>query len=222
MRFDISTRMGRLRAWWYAMLVEHNFTNVVRFNFHRITDHVYRSSQPTMSQLERYAKKHGIRTILNLKGCNPNSAHYALEVEKCRELGLNLVDINIASRRIPEPDKLRLAKETFERIEYPVWMHCKAGADRAGIYATLFQYFKMGIPIEQTDQLKLWPYGHFKYSKAGKFDYFLEQFAAYKRAHPEAEFLNWAEGIADYDKLNREFKPDGLADFINDHILHRE
>jgi len=204
------------------MLVEHNFTNIVRLNFHKISDGVYRSSQPTMEQLERYSRKYGIKTILNLKGPNLKSAYYAFEVEKCRQLGLKLVDINIASRRIPEPGKIRLAKEIFDQVEYPIWIHCKAGADRTGIYATLFQYFKLGIPIENTDQLKFWPYGHFKHSKAGKFDYYLEKYLEYKKENPGIGLLEWAETVADYDKLNREFKPEGLASFINDYVLRRE
>lgn len=222
MRFDISTKLGRTEAWWYAMLIEHNFTNIFRLNFHQISDKVYRSSQPTMEQLERYSRKHGIRTIINLKGNNPNSAYYAFEVEKCQQLGLNRVDISIASRSIPEPAKLRRAQEVFEQVEYPIWMHCKAGADRAGIYSTLFQHFKLGMPIEQTDQLKFWPYGHFKYSKAGKFDYFLEKYLEYRQSHPGIGFIEWAENHADYAQLNRDFKPEGLASFINDYVLRRE
>lgn len=222
MRFDISTRFGRLRAWLHAMLVEHNFTNIIRLNFHKISDKAYRSSQPTMEQLERYSKKYGIKTILNLKGPNLNSAYYAFELEKCRELNLTLVDINIASRRIPEPAKIRLAKEIFDQVEYPIWIHCKAGADRAGIYSTLFQHFKLGVPIEKTDQLKFWPYGHFKYSKAGKFDYLIEKYVEFKNVNPDVDFLEWVENLADYDKLNKEFKPEGLASFLNDHVLRRE
>ncbi len=204
------------------MLVEHNFTNVIRFNFHRLADDAYRSSQPTMDQIERYSRKYGIRTIINLKGPNLNSAHYAFEVEKCRELGIKLVDISIASRRIPEPEKIHLAKQVFETVEYPIWIHCKAGADRAGIYATLFQYFRLGVPIEDTDQLRFWPYGHFRYSNAGKFDFFLDKYREYKAAHPDTAFLDWVDHVADYPSLNREFKARGLASFINDTVLRRE
>lgn len=222
LRFDISSPFGRMKAWLYAMFVEHNFTNIVRLGFYKISDGVYRSSQPTMWQLGRYAKKYGIKTILNLKGPNTNSAYYAFEVEKCRKLGIRLVDINIASRNITDVSKMRLAKEIFDQIEYPAWMHCKAGADRTGIYATLFQHFKLGMPIAQTDQLKLWPFGHIKHSQAGKFDYYLEKYLEYQQSHPEVGFLEWSETVADYAKMNKEFKPGGFANFINEYVLRRE
>ena len=50
MRFNLKTLWGRTVAWLYAMLVEHNFTNVIRFNFHRISEEAFRSSQPTRWQ----------------------------------------------------------------------------------------------------------------------------------------------------------------------------
>ncbi|MEW5771615.1 MAG: protein tyrosine phosphatase [Pseudomonadota bacterium] len=222
MRFNIQTPWGRLTAWLYAMLVEHNFTNLFRFNFHRISAEAFRSSQPTMWQMRRMVRKHGIKTILNLKGANPNSAYWYFEQEQCAKLGVKLVNISIASRSIPDLDRIRRAKEVFETVEYPVWMHCKAGADRAGIYSTLYQHFRQGRPIEETDQLKLWPYGHIRHSKAGKFDHYLDLYMAYHKDHPEVGLLEWAEKVADRDRIDREYKAGGLASFINDVVLRRE
>lgn len=222
MRFKIDTKLERFKAWLWAMFVEHNFMNPIRYNFHKISDGVYRSSQPTMTQLERDVKKYNIKTILNLKGANKNSAYYVFEVEKCKELGIKLIDIEIYSRSIPDAKRIKNAKEIFENIEYPMWMHCKAGADRTGLYATLFQYFHLKMPIEQTNQLALLPFGHLKHSKAGKIDHYFEEFTKYKADHPEADLLFWAENIVDRDKMDKEFQPEGLASFINDYILRRE
>lgn len=211
-----------MKAWLWAMLMEHNFTNILRLNFHRISDDAYRSSQPTMAQMRRIVKQYGIKTILNLKGSNKNSAYWAFEIEQCEKLGIKLVNIDIASRSIPTLERIRRAKQVFDEIEYPMWMHCKAGADRTGIYATLYQHFHLGLPLEQTDQLKAWPYGHIRHSKAGKFDHYIELYMEYRRDHPEVGLLEWAETIADREKIEREFKPEGLASFINDVILRRE
>jgi len=222
MKFNLDTLWGRAWAWLYAMFVEHNFTNLIRFNFHRISDEAYRSSQPTMWQLRREVKRRGIKTIINLKGANPGSAYYAFEKAQCARLGITLVDIEIYSRGIPEGSRIRRAQKVFASVKYPIWIHCKAGGDRAGIYSTLYQYFRQHIPIAQTDQLRLWPFGHIKHSNAGKFDFYLEQFLAYQSEHPEAEFLDWAERIADREQIARDFKPSGLASFINDVVLRRE
>ncbi len=222
MRFNLQSPWGRTVAWLYAMLVEHNFTNVLRFNFHRISPEAYRSSQPTMTQLRRMVKKHGIKTIINLKGANPNSAHWAFEKEQCAKLGVTLLDVSIYSRSLPDAARIHRAREVFESVEYPIWMHCKAGADRAGIYSTLYQYFRLHIPIAQTDQLRFWPFGHIRHSSAGKIDYYLERYVEYTRSHPETGLLEWSETVADREQLEREYKPGGLATFINDHVLRRE
>ncbi len=222
MRFNLKTPWGRAIAWLHAMLVEHNFTNLVRFNFHRISDEAFRSSQPTMWQMRRVVKKYGIKTIINLKGANADSAYWAFEKEQCEKLGVRLVNVHITSRSIPDAKRIRDAREVFETIEYPVWMHCKAGADRAGIYATLYQHFRLNIPIEETDQLRLWPFGHFRHSNAGKMDYYLDLYRDYHKSHPEVGLLEWAEHIADRDRISREFKAGGLASFINDYVLRRE
>lgn len=222
MKVNLKTPLGRALAWLYAMFVEHNFTNLIRFNFHRISDEAYRSSQPTMWQLRREVKNRGIKTIINLKGVNPGSAYYAFEKEQCARLGVALVDVEIFSRGIPEGSSIRRAKDIFASVDYPIWIHCKAGADRAGIYSTLYQYFRQHISIGQTNQLKLWPFGHIAHSNAGMIDYYLDQFLAYKREHPEADFLDWAENVADPCRLESEFKAGGFAGFINDIVLRRE
>jgi protein tyrosine phosphatase (PTP) superfamily phosphohydrolase (DUF442 family) len=222
MRFNLDTRRGRLWAWLYAMFQEHNFTNLFRFNFHRISDNTFRSSQPTMWQLRRVVKKYGIRTIINLKGANPGSAYWAFEREQCEKLGITLIDVEIKSRGTPGAEDLRRAKDLFASIEYPMWMHCKAGADRTGIYATLFQHFHQNIPIEHTNQLRLWPFGHIRQSKAGKIDNYLKIYMAYRKKYPDVSLLEWAEQVADRDRIDQEFRPFALAGFINDRLLRRE
>ena len=222
MRFRLDTPQNRLLAWLHAMFQEHNFTNLFRFNFHRISDDAFRSSQPTMWQLRRMVKRHGIRTILNLKGANPNSAYWAFEREQCEKLGITLIDIDIRSREAPRPEDMRRAKALFASIAYPMWMHCKAGADRTGIYATFFQHFHQQMPIEHTNQLRLWPYGHFRRAKAGRIDNYLQHYLAYRQVRPEIGLLEWAEQVVDRDRLDREFRPFALASFINDRLFRRE
>ena len=41
---------------------------------------------------------------------------------------------------------LTRARELFRTIEYPVLIHCKSGADRAGMMAVLYRHFHLGEP----------------------------------------------------------------------------
>ena len=220
--FDLKTKTGRVFAWLYAMFVEHNFINIFRLNFHKISNEAYRSAQPTMWQMERYVKKYNIKTIINLKGKKPKGAYFLFEQEKCKELGVELINVGIKSRGILKPEQITEAKEIFEKVKYPIWMHCKAGSDRTGIYATLYQYFMQNIPIKNTNQLKFWPFGHIKRSKAGQVDFYFDKFIEYEKENPNAEFYFWSQNIVNIEKLQKEFHSSKIADFINDYILRRQ
>ena len=141
---------------------------------------------------------------------------------KFEELGIKMVDIEVYSRAFPDAYRIEDAKKVFESIEYPAWMHCKAGADRTGIYATLFQYFHEKMPISKTNQLKAWPFGHIKHSNAGKIDYYFEEYLKYEKENPDADLIEWANNVANIKKFNNDFKPESLASFLNDKLLRRE
>jgi protein tyrosine/serine phosphatase len=204
----------------YAMTVEHNFTNAIRRNFHRIDESAFRSSQPTTYQLRSIIKKHGIKTVLNLRGYERNSPLQALEERVCEEMGVKLVYIEAYSRKIPEVKTLEKFKEVFGSIEYPVLIHCKSGADRAGLGSMLYLHYHKGVALEHTNQLKLWPYGHIKHARTGLIDLFVELYAARKQDEPSdpAEFAK----TLDRDKLEREFKAVPFFENVVDKVLMRE
>lgn len=202
---------------------DHNFTNYFRLNLHEIAPGVYRSSQPTMGQFKKLQEKLGIKTVVNLKNDNRNSAYFLFEEERCKQLGLKLVNVSIRSREMPRTDQLLEYKRVMEEeIEKPVLIHCKAGADRTGIFCTLYQYFIEGRNIKDTDQLGFFPYGHVKYSNAGRSDYYFEQFAKYQEEHPDVDLITWSKEIADIDKMKKEFRPNPVGNFINDKVLRRQ
>jgi len=217
---NINSFWGYIYAQAYAMIVEHNFTNAIRRNFHRIDEHAFRSSQPTTYQLRSAIKKHGIKTVLNLRGYERNSPLRALEEKVCEEAGVKLVYINAYSRKIPDDKMLEEFKEVFKTIEYPVLIHCKAGADRAGIGSMLYLHYKQGVPLDKTGQLKFWPYGHIKHARTGLIDLFVELYTA-RDANAPHDIAEFAKTL-DREKLEKEFKPVPFFENIVDKILRRE
>ncbi|MEK9907443.1 MAG: hypothetical protein VW540_06650 [Gammaproteobacteria bacterium] len=61
---------------------------------HKVSDGLFRSSQPSPRQLANFKKKYGIKTIINLRGENGLAA-YKLEKKACEELDLNLINFRI-------------------------------------------------------------------------------------------------------------------------------
>jgi protein tyrosine/serine phosphatase len=211
----------RLRAYVDLWLVDHGFIRDIYCNRHRIAEGVWRSAQPAPRHL-RWAKEHGIRSILNLRGRRETDGTYLLEREECHRLGLKLVDFPIRSRSPLDRETLKAAADLFRTIEYPVLMHCKSGADRAGFMATLYLFLYEGVPLEKAmaKHLSL-AFGHVKQAKTGVIDFFFRRFLAETDGKPES-FIDWVEGRYDRDALEAQFHENWLAGLVINFILRRE
>jgi protein tyrosine/serine phosphatase len=101
----------------------------------------------------------------------------------------------------------------------PALMHCKSGADRAGLAAGLFVLFEGGTAREALRQLS-WRFGHVRQAKTGILDAF---FLHYQReAEGRKPFLDWVREDYDEVALRQTFRANGLASFINDWVLAHE
>lgn len=218
---DIKKPLGYIAAQAYAMIIEHNVTNVFRTNFHRISENMFRSSQPTTYQLKNRIKRYGLKTVVNLRGYERNSPMQALEEEVCRSMGVKLVYIEVYSRKIPELKTLLQIKETLENIEYPAMLHCKSGADRAGLVSTLYMHWIKGVELQKAGQLKLWPFGHIRHARTGLIDFFFDNYL--KDGEKEGlTLLQWAENRMDRERLEKEFRPIPFFEKLVDKVLRRE
>jgi protein tyrosine phosphatase (PTP) superfamily phosphohydrolase (DUF442 family) len=221
----------RQKAWFDALVREHNLVNTVWLNLHPVVEKkIYRSAQPTPWRLARLVERYGFKSVINLRGAKPHRAVYALEKRACESLGVALLDVSIFSRRIPDQKTLLALREAFERAEYPVLMHCKAGADRSSLASALYLHWFEVVGIEEAArrQLRFWPYGYIARSGAGVIRAYFEAFAAYEKRHPGADIIEWAAQWNDRDRrkaFERDFyksRRSRAADFIFEKILGRE
>jgi protein tyrosine/serine phosphatase len=210
----------RFRAFFDMWLVDHGFIRDVYCNIHRVTDGVWRSAQPAPRHL-RWAKRQGIRTIVNLRGRRDTCGSYILERDWCERLGLALVDFPIRSRSPLDRETLHAAARLFDQLEYPILMHCKSGADRAGFMATLYLFLHKNVPLRQAMKQLSLQYGHVKQAKTGVIDFFFERYLAATEESP-ITFLDWVDQVYDRQRLDREFKEDWLLGIVVNYILRRE
>ena len=215
------TGLQRFRAFLDMWLVDHGFIRDIYWNLHEVAPGVWRAAQPGPRQLRR-AKKLGVKTILNLRGKREDCGSYILEREACEALGLKLVDFPIRSRSPLDKPTLHAAVKIFDQIEYPVLLHCKSGADRAGFMSTLYQFVKGGVPlaIAMKKELSL-AYGHMRQAKTGVIDFFYETYLAANEKAPIA-FLDWVDRDYDRDKLDASFKESWAWGILVNYILRRE
>jgi len=201
------------------LFVDHGVFRMLYANCHRISDRAWRSAQPAPHHIRRFART-GIRTIVNLRG-ERECGSYWLEQSACERHGLKLVNFQIRSRAAPTPEELKDAKRLFEEIEYPILMHCKSGADRAGLMSVLYRFLQEGVPLKEAKRELSLKYGHIRQADTGILDCFFEKYLEDNAARP-TPFFEWVETMYDPDELKRTFHAKGWANRLVDSVLQRE
>lgn len=173
---DITTPGGRRAAWWHFYLSDHGFLRGLWTNEDEIAPGVLRSNQPSPARLRRLHAR-GIRTILNLRGADDFSP-YLLEREACDALGITLIDLRISARRLYAREVYVELFEIFDRLERPFLMHCKSGADRAGLASALWLMDQEGQGLDAARDMLSLRYLHLKRTKTGLMDHVLDVYEA--------------------------------------------
>ena len=204
--------------WYELMLKDHGVLRLRWHNLHQIDDQMWRSNQPTPKRLAQ-AKELGIKTIINLRGPR-NDGGWRLEAEACDKLGLNLVDFTARSRAAPDKKMLHDTKALFEAVEGPSLLHCKSGADRAGIMSALYLLMHKGRPAAEALEQLSWRYLHVKQAKTGLLDTFIKAYIPYEEQG--MPLFDWIDNIYDPEALQASFMARGWANRLVDDILHRE
>ena len=200
---DISTRSGRFWAHIHFHLMDHAFLRVLWHNFHKVSDDVYRANQPSPSHL-RFYKKKGIKAVLNLRGFSQQS--YALfEEDSCEKLGLELISVPLSSSFAPQREKLLEIIGIMEKLQKPFVMHCKSGADRAGLVSALYLIIQKKLPVVEAKKQLSFKYLHLDFTKTGILDYIFDVFSERLKIE-NIDFLDWIKHEYNADILNSSFK----------------
>jgi protein tyrosine/serine phosphatase len=216
---DVTTPRGRTLAWLDALLVDHAVFRLVWSNFSPVVPgRLYRCNHPTPARLAALTRRYGLRTLINLRGETGNGSD-ALSRAKARELGLEFVDAPLESRGAPQRDRILRLHDIFRHMRAPALLHCKSGADRAGLAAGLFVLFHGGTARDALAQLSL-RFGHIRQARTGVLDAFFHHYA--REAEGRKPFLDWVRDDYDHVALQRSFHANGLASFINDWVLVHE
>ena len=77
--------------------------------------HVYRCAQPSAADLKREIVEHGIRTVVNLRGCSFPLSWYLEESRATQALDVAQEDICFSAGRLPSPTELRRFVEVLDR-----------------------------------------------------------------------------------------------------------
>jgi protein tyrosine phosphatase (PTP) superfamily phosphohydrolase (DUF442 family) len=201
------------------LFIDYGIARIVYNNRHRISKDVWRSAQPAPHHVGWLARR-GIKTVVNLRGEQTFGTRW-LEQQACARHGVKLIDLKLKSRAPPTRANLLAIKDLLASVEYPILVHCKSGADRAGLMSVIVRHVRDGLPISQAkDQLSL-RYGHIRSADTGVLDAVFERYLE-DEAKTGIAFWDWVENVYDPVEINRSFKARGWANRIVNGLLKRE
>ncbi len=216
---DITSPHRRWAAWADSFFVDHAFFRLAWHNFAAVAEgRLYRANHPTPAFLARMTRRYGIRTIINLRGPRACGSD-ALTREAAHRLGLTHIYAPFESRGAPHRDRILNLAEIFAGMREPALIHCKSGADRAGLAAGLFILLTGGTSRAALAQLS-WRFLHIRASATGILDAFFEMYAS--EAEGKKPFLDWVRDDYHEERLRAAFHPSRAASLLNDRVLARE
>jgi len=220
LRGPMTTRAQRFWAWFELIAVDHGVFRLLYRNGHQVSPRLYRSAQPSPGDIAFWAAK-GVKTVINLRGARDDGG-YLLEDEACKAHGISHVDLRgFNSREPPRPDAVLAAKELFSAIEYPALIHCKSGADRAGLVAAVYLMLMEQVPVAIAKRQLAFRYGHVSTANTGVLDAFLNRYEA-DHARDGRSFEAWVKDGYDPMAIKAGFRAKGWANILVDGILGRE
>jgi len=222
---QLDSTFARIKAHLHAGLKDHGILRALYRNLYQISNSgqpkAFRSNHPSPAFIKKMYNKHGIKTILSVRRADTTGA-YLLEKETCDQLGITLVNHAMSSRQLPTAAGVLKAKQLLQSIEYPILIHCKSGADRAGMMSVFYKHFVEGEPINEALAQLSMKYGHFRWADTGKLDFFFDDFLSFSKANPAVSFEEWLTEHYDREALDKQFKAEGWANIVVNKILHRE
>ncbi|MEM1379787.1 MAG: sulfur transferase domain-containing protein [Pseudomonadota bacterium] len=225
---EFATAEGRKAAWRSLWLHDHGFIRKLHSNSHQLEGDLHRTAQPSPADIRRWSAR-GIKTVINLRGLRNNirqPGYWHLEREACAEAGVAMIDLRAYSREAPKPDFVLALDQLYREIAYPALIHCKSGADRAGLGAFLYMFLKVEAPLDVArEQLSL-RYGHIRSGKTGVLDHFIDTYTAFVKQEGTVpgrdHFLDWVENHYDPEAVKASFQPKALGSFLTERVLRRE
>ncbi len=157
---------------------------------------VYRCAQMSPDTLHDTIANHGIKTVVNLRGCCQYADWYLNESRVTHNCDISQEDITLSAVRLPSPDEIRRLVEVIEHTDYPILIHCRQGIDRTGLVAALIVLLQTDATVaEAREQLGL-RYGHVALGPTQHmrrfFDLYEEWLARTGQAHTRETARLWA------------------------------
>ena len=117
----------------------------VLYNFHWIVPgEAARAAQAYAGLLGPFLARHGIKSLINLRGPNPKFGWWRYERRVAEARGIEHIDVMLDSRHLPLRDMLVGLFDAFDRAPRPFLIKCSGGQDRTSLAAALYLVHRDG------------------------------------------------------------------------------
>jgi hypothetical protein len=138
----------------------------------------WRTGQPTPETIEFAARQLGVRTVVSLRGANPERASYRDELAACERLGLVHHSLGWSAFGVSDAQVDELV-EIFRTSPGGFLLHCYAGRDRTSLAAAVYRLVALGHdPAAAGSELSFVPHGHLPWFGFGAMDDAWQRFVA--------------------------------------------
>jgi protein tyrosine phosphatase (PTP) superfamily phosphohydrolase (DUF442 family) len=142
----------------------------------------WRTGQPTPETIEFAARQLGVRTVVSLRGANPERTSYREEIAACERLGLVHHSLSWSAFGVSDAQIDELV-EVFRTSPGGFLIHCYAGRDRTSLAAAIYRLVVLGHdPDAAASELSFVPHGHLPWFGFGAMDDAWARFVARYRA----------------------------------------
>lgn len=182
---------------------------IFRNNFHAVVPgRLYRSAQMPRDELIDTIRKHGIKTVIDLRLNDdaPDETGFT-EAAAARQAGAAYRHIPLSSSRMDQRGSLLALMATYREAKGPILVHCSSGTHRAGVASAIWLLEQAGkSPAEAAGQLTL-KYGFFQPERDLKayfqgrptLDRAIRDYAAVRRERG-ISFWEWVNSSVLFDK----------------------
>jgi len=108
---------------------------------------IYRSGQMPPAVLARTLADYRIKSVLNLRGPNPNLPWYPPERETTLRAGATQIDIPMSSCVWMSRVQLCTIIDALESADYPLLIHCAWGSERTGLVSAFAELLRPGATL---------------------------------------------------------------------------
>ena len=133
----------------------------------------YRSGQLSAAALENEIQNRKIKTVVNLRGFEPDAKWYTQERDVCKRLGVRHIDVTLDPNRPDREEILRLL-DAYQTAETPLLLHSRSPSGRVGFASSLYRVTVLDQPKEQARQeMAFWQSRNVPFAPLGRLDEFL-------------------------------------------------